>query len=235
MNQYIAPFQRGTMSEPVPGPAIIHRYFSPENRLAEVMCGLIMVLSFTAATSATFEGTTSHALMIAVLGCNIAWGIVDGMTYILGNLMNRGARARLITTLKLSPDDPDVYSVAESRLHGVLGDLLTPVQRRQVHRWILDGAARVEPEPTRLKKEDLFTGLACFLIVFGATIPVLVPFAFIKNEAIALRVCNGLILAMLFAIGWRWAAFANMSRLKTGLALLATGIVLVLITVALGG
>jgi len=223
------------MSEPIPGPAIIHKYFAPEDRLAEVICGLIMVLSFTATTSALFEHSSPHALLIAVLGCNIAWGIVDGVTYILGNLMNRGARSRLIEKIRRSPDDPGAASVVESRLDTVLGDLLTPVQRQQVHQWILDGAARAEPEPTRLKKDDLFTGMWCFVIVFGAAIPMLVPFLLIKNQAIALRVSNGLILAMLFVIGWRWAAFANLSRLKTGLALLTLGVVLVAITVALGG
>jgi len=235
MNESPAFTPRDAMSELVPGPAIVHKYFAPEDRLAEVICGLIMVLSFTATTSALFEGTSPHALLIAVLGCNIAWGIVDGVTYILGNLMTRGSRSRLIKRIRHSPDDPGACAVVESRLDTVLGDLLTPMQRKQVHQWILDGAARAEPEPTRLKKDDLFTGLWCFVIVFSAALPVLVPFLLIKNEAIALRVSNALILAMLFAIGWRWAAFANLSRLKTGLALLTLGIVLVVITVALGG
>ncbi len=223
------------MNEPIPGPRIIHRYFAPEDRLAEVICGLIMVLTFTATVGGTFEGTTPHALLIAVLGCNIAWGIVDGATYVFGNLMNRGARARLIKTLTRTPDDPRVAAVVTARLDATLGDLLTPDQHQQVRRWILDGAARVEPEPTRLRKEDLYTGLACFLIVFVATIPVLLPFLLIKNDVLALRVCNGLILVLLFTTGWRWAAFANMNRLKTGLALMAVGFVLMIITIALGG
>ena len=234
MNHRIALPPRGAMSEPIPGPAVIHKYFAPQDRLAEVICGLIMVLSFTAATGAIFEGTTRHALLVAILGCNIAWGIVDGVTYILGNLMNRGARARLIQTLKRSPDDPNVAAVVESRLKPVLGDLLTPLQAQQVQRWIIEGAARVEPETTRLKKDDLFTGLWCFVIVFGAALPVLIPFLLIQNEAIALRISNALMLAMLFVIGWRWAAFANMNRLKAALGFSALGIVLVAITVVLG-
>src|SRR4051795_10725136 len=96
------------MSSLVPGPSILHRHFAPENRMAEVICGLVMVLSFTATTSAVFEDTTPHALLVAVLGCTIAWGIVDGVTYILGNLMNRGARSRLILKIKSAPDDPQV-------------------------------------------------------------------------------------------------------------------------------
>ena len=108
-------------------------------------------------------------------------------------------------------------------------------QPQQVHRWILEGVLRIEPEPAGLKKQDIYTGLACFLIVFGATIPVLLPFVLIKNEAVVLRVPNGLILGMLFTVGSRRAAFANMNRLKAGLALLAMGVVLVVITLLLGG
>jgi len=223
------------MSESVPGPSILHKYFSPENRMAEVICGLIMVLTFTATTGAMFEGTTPHALLIAVVGCNLAWGIVDGVTYILGNLMTRGARSRLILEMKRKPNDPHTAELLASRIDTVLGNLLTPDQHEQLHAWILQGAANAEPGPTRLKKEDLYTALACFLIVFGATIPVVVPFLLFRNDAIALRVSNGLILVMLFAMGWRWAKFANLNRLRAGLSLLGLGVVLVLITIVLGG
>ncbi len=219
----------------IPGPSFVHKYFAPEDRLAEAICGLIMVLSFTAATGALLEGAAPHALLIAVLGCNIAWGIVDGVTYILGNLMNRGARARLIQTLQRTPDDPNGAQAVQTRIDDTLGQLLTPEQRQQVQQWILEGVPRLVPEPVRIKKADLYTGLVCFVIVFGTTIPVLLPFILLKNQVHALRISNALTLAMLFAIGWRWAGFANLSRLKTGLALLAMGLVLVVITLALGG
>jgi hypothetical protein len=223
------------MSNPIPGPSFFHKYLAPEDRLAEVICGLIMVLSFTAATGAILEGATPHALLFAVLGCNIAWGIVDGVTYVLGNLMNRGARARLILALQRAPDDGRSAQAVAARIEDTLGELLTPEQRGQVLQWIVQGVTCIKPEPTRIKKQDLYTGLVCFLIVFGTAIPILLPFLLFKNEVHALRVSNGLILAMLFAMGWRWAPFANMSRLKTGLALLTMGFVLVVITLALGG
>jgi len=223
------------MSRLVPGPLILHRHFAPEDRMAEVICGLVMVLSFTAATASIFENTTSHALLFAILGCNISWGIVDGVTYILGNLLNRGARARLILQIKSAPDDPNVSQAIAARIENVIGELLTPQQSEQVQQWIIQGASRAQAQPTHLRKEDLYTALACFAIVFRAAIPVLIPFLLIKDEVVALRVSNGLILAMLFAIGWRWAPFANMNRLATGLGLLSLGVVLVLITVALGG
>jgi hypothetical protein len=223
------------MKDLIPGPYIIHKYFSPENRLAEVICGLIMVLTFTAATGAAFEGSSRHGMLIAILGCNIAWGIVDGVTYILGNLLNRGARTRLVLLARRAPGDPRVAAAVATRVDVMLGDLLSPEHRDQVRQWIIERAPNIEAEPTRLRKRDLYTGLACFLIVFTSAIPVVLPFVFIKHDMIALRVSNALVLALLFGVGWRWAPFANMSRLKTGLGLLGLGLVLVLITIVLGG
>lgn len=215
--------------------SFIQRYFAPENRLAEVICALVMVLTFTAATGGTFEGTTPHAMLIAVIGCNVAWGIVDGVTYVLGNLMNRGERARLLRVLKHTPDDPAAAGRVWNRLDSVLRPMLTEEQVAQVHQWVIEGAAGVEIEPVRLKREDVYTAVACFVIVVGATLPIAVPFLLIRNDVIALRVSNGLALAMLFGVGWRWAGMVNSNRWKTGLGLLALGVVLVALTIVLGG
>jgi VIT1/CCC1 family predicted Fe2+/Mn2+ transporter len=223
------------MTETLAPTHFIHRYFTPENRLAEVICALVMVMSFTATTSATFEDTTPNALLIAVLGCNIAWGLVDGTTYVLGNLLNRGVRARLVAALKNNSRDSAALHVIQERLDVALGPVLTPEQQEQIGKWIVEGITRIQPEPTGLRKEDLLTGLACFLLVLGVTLPILLPFILIENDFTALRVANGLMLAMLFAAGVKWAKFAGISRWKTGLSLLGVGIVLVAVTVLLGG
>lgn len=223
------------MIESIPGANFVHKHLSAENRLAEIICAIVMVLSFTATTSATFEGTTPHALLIAVMGCNIAWGIVDGVTYVLGNLLNRGARARLIDSLKQNPGDPDANAEVARRLDSVLGTMLTPTQMDQLRGWVIEGAGKAEPEPTGLRWTDILTGIACFLTVFGATVPLLIPFWLIENESLALRVSNGLMLAILFGVGWRWAKKVNISPWKTGFSLLGMGLVLVVITIALGG
>lgn len=219
----------------LPGNAFIHKHFTPENRLAEIICALVMVLSFTATTSATFHDTKPHALLIAVLGCNIAWGIVDGVTYIMGNLLNRGVRARLVRALKQDRDDPKAMAVVTSRLESSLGPMLTAAQMEQVRSWIVESVDRSEPEPVGIQRSDIYTGIACFMVVFGATLPLLIPFLLIENDSIALRVSNGLMLAMLFAVGWRWAEYVNINRWKMGLTLLGIGFVLVAITIVLGG
>ena len=63
----------------------------PSERIAEVLFGLIMVLTFTGSLSAAEAGRDDvRAMLIGALGCNIAWGIIDGVLYLMGVL----ARAR---------------------------------------------------------------------------------------------------------------------------------------------
>src|SRR5437773_11311167 len=60
------------------------RALEPGERIAEVLFGLIMVLSFTGSLSVAEAGRDDVRLMlIGALGCNIAWGIIDGILYLM--------------------------------------------------------------------------------------------------------------------------------------------------------
>ena len=63
----------------------------PSERVAEVLFGLIMVLTFTGALSiAEADRAEVRTMLIGALGCNIAWGIVDGVLYLMGCLAEKG-------------------------------------------------------------------------------------------------------------------------------------------------
>ena len=68
----------------------IHRYLDPASRLSEILFGLIMVLSVTLTAGLTVaEGAAGvRQLLLAALGCNVAWGIIDGVMYVM-NLHDR--------------------------------------------------------------------------------------------------------------------------------------------------
>ena len=52
---------------------------SPIERVSEVLFGLIMVLTFTGSLSAAESGRAEvRTMLIGALGCNIAWGLIDG-------------------------------------------------------------------------------------------------------------------------------------------------------------
>ena len=66
------------------------RALEPGERIAEVLFGLIMVLSFTGSLSVADAGRDDvRTMLIGALGCNIAWGIIDGILYLMDCLSRR--------------------------------------------------------------------------------------------------------------------------------------------------
>jgi VIT1/CCC1 family predicted Fe2+/Mn2+ transporter len=77
--------------------------------------------------------------------------------------------------------------------------------------------------------------LAVFLLVTLSTFPVVVPFLFMDNAVRALRVSHATALTMLFLIGWTLGKLSGMRPWITGFSMLAVGVVLAGVAIALGG
>ena len=74
------------------------RALDPMDRVSEVLFGLIMVLTFTGSLSVAEAGRTEvRTMLFGALGCNLAWGIIDGVFYLMGCLAEK---SRLILTLR---------------------------------------------------------------------------------------------------------------------------------------
>src|SRR5262249_56856681 len=68
------------------------RVLDPTERFSEILFGLIMVLTFTGGLSAAESGHAEvRTMLIGAIGCNLAWGIIDAILYILNSLGSRGA------------------------------------------------------------------------------------------------------------------------------------------------
>jgi VIT1/CCC1 family predicted Fe2+/Mn2+ transporter len=87
----------------------------------------------------------------------------------------------------------------------------------------------------RLTGEDLLGALGVFLLVSLATLPVVLPFVFIQEVGPALRVSNGIALAMLFIAGRSFGKASGLPPRRVGFVIMVLGLVLVGITMALGG
>src|SRR6188768_3993711 len=67
------------------------RVLEPNERISEVLFGLIMVLTFTGSLSVAEAGREDvRTMLIGALGCNFAWGIIDGILYLMGSLAEKG-------------------------------------------------------------------------------------------------------------------------------------------------
>jgi VIT1/CCC1 family predicted Fe2+/Mn2+ transporter len=72
-------------------PADRDRVLDPVSRISEVLFGLIMALTFTRTIDvASGGGEEVRTLLVGAIGCNIAWGIVDAVMYLLNVMVERG-------------------------------------------------------------------------------------------------------------------------------------------------
>src|SRR5262245_60618837 len=67
------------------------RILDPMDRISEILFGIIMALSFTLTFAvATADALAVRTMLFAALGCNLAWGIIDGGVYLLARLNQQG-------------------------------------------------------------------------------------------------------------------------------------------------
>jgi VIT1/CCC1 family predicted Fe2+/Mn2+ transporter len=79
------------------------------------------------------------------------------------------------------------------------------------------------------------SGATCFWLVFFASFPAAVPFLFLDDPWIALRVSNGVLLALMFYAGFSWAKYTLATPWLTGICFVLGGLGLVAVAIALGG
>lgn len=202
------------------------KYLNPADRFQEVLCGLIMVLDFTL-IGGLAAGEGKHGvrhLLIAALGCNLAWGVIDGALYVMGALTGRRQRLRFLSDVRNAPNE----SVAFSAISGQLDPLLEPVtsaeERTRIIRAMLPVVSRIELPEAGITKHDFYGMAAIFWIDLASVIPAIIPFLIF-----------GLLIASLFAAGFMWGRFAGVNRYLAGGCAMLVGLALVGVAIALGG
>jgi VIT1/CCC1 family predicted Fe2+/Mn2+ transporter len=213
----------------------IRRHLDPASRLGEVLFGLIMALGFTAAIRISGEATTSREMFIAISGCNLAWAIVDGVMYVLGNLFERARRVRVVREVAAAANEEAALEAISREIDGPLIELTREAERRELARWVLAVVRDAVPQPARIRIDDLLGGAAVFLLIVLATLPMVAPFVLIDEVGVAVRVSNGIGVGALGLLGAWWARMVGGSPVRVGLGLSTVSLLLVLITIALGG
>ena len=218
--------------------AFLDKYLDPISSFGEVVFGLIMTLTFTLGAGLMLqeEGPEgARQLLIATIGCNVAWGIIDAALYIIGEVLERGRRRRVLQVIQRVPTSERALPLVAGELDDLLGEVTSEAERRQLYERIAERVRSTALPRNRISKADLLGGLASFWLVFLASLPAALPFLFIEPAHLALRVSNALLLAMLFCVGWRWARYTLARPWAVGLCLTLGGVALVAIAIALGG
>jgi VIT family len=210
------------------------RFLTPGERIAEVLFGLIMVLTFTGSLSVAESGRAEvRTMLIGALGCNVAWGIIDGIFYLMECLAQKGLRIRAWQTFKRAPSAEASYQVIASVLPPVMAEVFTPMEYEvmrlrlaKVHEW---------PEYPGLRSSEWFAALMVFFWVFVVTFPVAIPFLIMHNVHRAMRVSNAVAIVLLFVTGYAFGRYAECKPWLTGVIMVVLGSALVSVTIALGG
>jgi len=115
----------------------------------------------------------------------------------------------------------------------VVASVLTPAELEAVSERLKQ--LPEPPEKARLHKDDWLGAAGVFLLVFLCTFPVVIPFIFMSNAGPALRVSNAIAIVMLFGTGYAFGRMSGRHPWLVGISMVVLGLVLVGMTMALGG
>ena len=216
-----------------PGRTGLSRMLDPADRAAEILFGLIMVLTFTLSLGATGMGRADvEVVLLGALGCNLAWGLIDAVMYLMGARAERGLAAAGVRAVADAESPAAAHAIIAAHLPPAILPALGPVdlERIRLHLSTVP-AASLRP---RIGRQDYLAAVGVFLLVFLCLVPVAVPFLLVDNVALALRVSNVVALVLLFVTGFAFGRHVGRPW-RTGLAMVAVGVVLVALALALGG
>lgn len=214
------------------------RVLDPVVSLGEILFGLIMTLTFTLGAGIIIEEEGregARQLLIALIGCNIAWGIIDAALYLLGELFDRGRLRRLGHSIRRAPSEQAATQFIAHELDDLLGNVTTPADRLGLYQRIASHLRSAPMTANRITKDDLLGALASFWLVFLSSVPAALPFVFMDDARDALRISNVILLSLMFCAGCAWARHTLARPWLVGLAFLVVGVALVVAAIALGG
>ena len=207
---------------------------APVERVSETLFGLYMALTFVGAIAVGESGRAEvRELLVAALACNLAWGLVDAVMYVVRTITDRGRSLTLLHSVRAAADPEAGRTLIRQSLSKGVAALVTDVEIEAM-RGRIAALPSVPARPT-LTSNDLLAGLAVFLFVVAATFPVVLPFLVLDDLGWAKGVSRAVALAMLFAGGLALGRYAGYGSWKTGFIMMGVGAALVAAIMALGG
>ena len=210
------------------------RVLDPMERISETLFGLIMVLTFICSLGVATAGNIKiQTMLIGALGCNLAWGIVDGGLYLLARIHEQGRNILTLRAIRQAPDPEIARRVVADALPPELASIL-PMEQLELMRRKLQQLPEPHEHP-RLSKRDWVGALGLCLLSFLSTFPVVIPFIFLSDAKLALRVSYAVAIVMLFCCGYAFGYHSGLRPWAAGVSMVAVGSALVGVAVALGG
>jgi hypothetical protein len=214
--------------------AVREPVLSPVDRVSELLFGLFMALTFVGAVSVAEAGREQiRGMFVAALGCNLAWGLVDAVMYLVRTVTDRGRSLTLVRSVRAAPDPESGRRIIERSLSRTAAGIVSSAEVEAIRGRIV-ALSSLPARPT-LGWDDMLAAAAIFLIVVASTFPVVLPFVLIGDVGTAKTVSRAIALAMLFFGGLVLGRYAGYGSWKVGLMMVGLGTALVVAINALGG
>ena len=205
----------------------------PVDRISEILFGLIMAVTIVGSMSIATTGQGEvRTVLIAALGCNLAWGLVDAVMYLVRTMTERTRYSVLGKQVK-GVDAATGQRMIESALPEHLAQITGPDEIEGMRRRVL---ATPPGERAALRGDDYLASIGVFLLVVIATFPVVVPFMLTNDLSLAMQASRVITLVMLFLSGYSLGRHAGYRfPLGSGLLMAMMGAILIVTVMALGG
>lgn len=172
-------------------------------------------------------------MLLAALGCNLAWGVIDGVFFLLQRFGELGRGITALRALRETTDGGEARAIISEALPPFLASVLSSVEFEGIWQRLL--TVKDSPRRPEFAKDDWLGALSVFLLVFFSTFPVVMPLLFLKDVKLALRTSNGVAILLLFICGFALGRYAGRRPWLTGLLMVLVGGSLVGIAIVLGG
>jgi VIT1/CCC1 family predicted Fe2+/Mn2+ transporter len=215
-------------------PKAVRRLLNPVDRISEILFGLIMALSFTCTIRiAHVDRTDVRDELFAAIGCNTSWGFVDAIMFILTELAERRRNVTILDHVRNTSDDENAKQFIADALPPVIASVLDNGQLEDIRKALLKVPKSSLSSGVTLTDIKKATGI--FLLVFLSTFPVALPFILTGDVQLAFHISNLVAIILLFFSGWLLAKYSGYNRWLMSFVTTLIGIILVVITIILGG
>jgi hypothetical protein len=217
---------------PIGSSSFFKNVLEPMERISEILFGLVMVLTFTGSLEVATAGQVgARSVLLGALGCNLAWGVIDGCMYMIARLHERGRRLMVLRSVR----DASNLALAQELIAEALPLLIASLLHRE-QLELLRGKLQQLPEPPTYvlpQRSDWIGAVAVCVLIFVSTVPVLIPFIFIENVVLALRTSNAVAVTMMFFLGYAFGHYAGFRPSRVGFSMVLVGLTLVALSIAL--
>lgn len=215
----------------------------PIEILQKAVYGILIIMTCTMAVRGlqaeyVSDETAAQAvrgLFLAAIGCAIAWGLIDAVIYVLACEGERNESQRMLRLVQKSASDDAAAELTEMHMGPVVKRLATDAERARLAHEVVSRVQILDPKPQGIRRDDIVGATALFLVALSATLPVIIPLALVRDPFLAVRAANVLSLIVLFIIGYNSGRYVGTKPLQSGLSIMLTGLVAVIVAIPLGG